>query len=325
MAEGALDFEKPIVELEKKIDDLRQLAKQEKMEVGDELKKLEKKADKLRRDIFSRLSRWQQVQVARHPLRPYTLDYIGRMMDEFIELHGDRLFADDAALIAGLATFEGRKIVVMGQQKGRDTKEKLSRNFGMAHPEGYRKALRLMRLAERFSLPVVTFVDTPGAYPGIEAEERGQATAIAENIYAMARLRTPIISIIIGEGGSGGALAIAIADRVLMLENAIYSVISPEGCAAILWADRAMAEAAAESLKITSRDLMELDIVDTVVPEPPGGAHRNIPVTIDAVREALRKALDELTALSTERLLEERAEKYLRMGVFHDPESVSRG
>ena len=323
MAESALDFEKPIVELEKKIADLRQLAKQENIEVGDELKKLEKKADKLRREIFSRLSRWQQVQVARHPLRPYTLDYIGRMMDEFIELHGDRLFGDDGALVAGLATFEGRKIVVMGQQKGRDTKEKLSRNFGMAHPEGYRKALRLMRLAERFSLPVVTFVDTPGAYPGIEAEERGQATAIAENIYAMSRLRTPVVSIIIGEGGSGGALAIAIADRVLMLENAIYSVISPEGCAAILWADRAMAEAAAESLKITSRDLVELEIIDTVVPEPPGGAHRDIPVAMDAVRDALRTALDELTALPIDRLLEERAEKYLQMGVFHDPEGVS--
>jgi len=323
MAEGALDFEKPIIELEKKISDLRQLAKQERIEVTDELKKLEKKAEKLRRDVFSRLTRWQRVQVARHPLRPYTLDYIGRITDDFIELHGDRLFADDGAIVAGLATFEGRKIVIIGQQKGRETNEKLARNFGMAHPEGYRKALRLMRMAEKFGLPVVTFVDTPGAFPGIEAEERGQANAIAENIYVMSRLRTPIIAMIIGEGGSGGALAIAVADRVLMMENAIYSVISPEGCAAILWADRAMAQQAAEALRITAPDLQELAIIDDVVHEPLGGAHRDVAAAAESVRAALRKTLDELAPRPIDRLLEELAEKYLRMGVFLDSGGVS--
>ncbi|RPJ44232.1 MAG: acetyl-CoA carboxylase carboxyltransferase subunit alpha [Candidatus Latescibacterota bacterium] len=325
MAEGVLDFEKPIFELEKKIGELRLLAAQGGLEAGDELRELEKKADQLRKEIFSRLTRWQRVQLARHPLRPYTLDYIERVMDEFIELHGDRLYADDGAVVGGLATFEGRKLIVLGQQKGRETKEKLARNFGMAHPEGYRKALRLMRLGEKFRIPVVTFVDTPGAYPGIQAEERGQATAIAENILAMTRVRTPMVAIIIGEGGSGGALAIAVTDRVLMMENAIYSVISPEGCAAILWSDRTMAEQAAESLKITAPDLAELSIIDGILPEPLGGAHRDPAAAAEAVRIGLRRALDELTALPLDRLLEERSRKYLRMGVFHDPGAVSRG
>lgn len=325
MAEGALDFEKPILELERKIEDLRQLAKQEHIEVADELRKLEKKADRLRKEVFSRLTRWQRVQLARHPLRPYTLDYVGRIMDEFIEFHGDRLFSDDGAVVAGLATFEGRKIVLVGQQKGRDTTEKLKRNFGCAHPEGYRKALRLFRMAEKFRLPVVTFVDTQGAYPGIGAEERGQANAIAENILVLTRLRTPTVAVIIGEGGSGGALAIAVTDRVLMMENAIYSVISPEGCAAILWADRAMAEAAAEALRITAPDLQALDIIDEVIPEPLGGAHRDVASAAAAVRESLRKNLAEVTSVPLDRLLEERAAKYRRMGVFEDPEVVSRG
>ncbi|MFH1681416.1 MAG: acetyl-CoA carboxylase carboxyltransferase subunit alpha [Candidatus Eisenbacteria bacterium] len=325
MPEAALDFEKPIIELEKRIAELRQLAQQEGLEAGKELRELEKKADHLRKEVFSRLTRWQRVQLARHPLRPYTLDYVDRIMDEFIELHGDRLYADDGAVVAGLATFEGRKIVLIGQQKGRETKEKLARNFGMMHPEGYRKALRLMRLAEKFRLPVVTLVDTPGAYPGIQAEERGQANAIAENILAMTRIRTPMVSVIIGEGGSGGALAIAVTDRVLMMENAIYSVISPEGCAAILWSDRAMAEQAAESLRITAPDLKEFGIIDLVIMEPLGGAHRDPGTAAQSVRDALREVLDGLGSIPIDRLLEERAAKYLRMGVFLDPDGGVSG
>jgi acetyl-CoA carboxylase carboxyl transferase subunit alpha len=324
MPESALDFEKPIIELEKRIAELRLLAQHEGMEAGEELHELEKKADRLRKEVFSRLTRWQRVQLARHPLRPYTLDYVERIMDEFIELHGDRLFADDGAIVSGLATFEGRRIILIGQQKGRETKEKLARNFGMAHPEGYRKALRLMRLGEKFGIPVVTFVDTPGAYPGIQAEERGQANAIAENILVMSRIRTPLVAVIIGEGGSGGALAIGVADRVLMMENAIYSVISPEGCAAILWSDRAMAEQAAESLRITAPDLSELGIIDSVIPEPLGGAHRDPGAAAREVRAGLKKALEEVTGVPVERLVDQRAEKYLHMGAFLDPGSVSR-
>lgn len=321
MAES-LDFEKPIIDLEKKIDDLRQLAKQENIEVADELRKLEKKADKLRRDVFSKLSRWQRVQLARHPLRPYTLDYVGRLTGEFVELHGDRLFSDDEALVTGLASFGDRKVLLIGHQKGRDTKEKLRRNFGMAHPEGYRKALRLMRMADKFSIPVVTFVDTPGAYPGIEAEERGQSVAIAENLIAMAALKVPILSIIIGEGGSGGALAIAVADRVLMMENAIYSVISPEGCAAILWADRAKAEDAAEALRVTAADLVELAIVDEVIPEPLGGVHRDPAEGARRVGEAIERNLAELERIPVDRLIEERMARFLKMGVFKDRNGV---
>ncbi len=317
MAES-LEFEKPIIDLEKKIDDLRQLAKQENLEVADELRKLEKKADKLRKDVFSKLSRWQRVQLARHPLRPYTLDYVGRLTSEFVELHGDRLFSDDEALVAGLAKFGETRVLLIGHQKGRDTKEKLRRNFGMAHPEGYRKALRLMKMADKFSIPVVTFVDTPGAYPGIEAEERGQSVAIAENLIAMAGIKVPIISIIIGEGGSGGALAIAVADRVMMMENAIYSVISPEGCAAILWADRSRAEDAAEALRVTAPDLMELGIVDEVISEPLGGVHRDPAEGARRVGEAIERNLRELGQIPSSRLIEERMAKFLKMGVFRD-------
>jgi len=321
MAES-LEFERPIIDLEKKIDDLRQLAKQENIEVADELRKLEKKADKLRKDVFSRLSRWQRVQLARHPLRPYTLDYVGRLTSEFIELHGDRLFSDDEALIAGFASFNERKVLLIGHQKGRDTKEKLRRNFGMAHPEGYRKALRLMRMADKFSIPVVTFVDTPGAYPGIEAEERGQSVAIAENLIAMASMKVPILSIVIGEGGSGGALAIAVADRVLMMENSIYSVISPEGCAAILWADNTRAQDAAEALRVTAADLMELSIVDEVIPEPLGGAHRDPAEAARSVGEAIHRHLDELDRVPPNQLIEQRMARFLKMGVFEDKNGV---
>ncbi len=313
-----LEFEKPIIDLEKRIDDLRQLAKQEHLEVGDELRKLEKKADKLRQDIFSKLSRWQRVQLARHPLRPFTLDYISRLTTEFIELHGDRLFAEDPALVCGLGKISGRRALLIGHQKGRDTKEKLRRNFGMVHPEGYRKSLRLMNMASKFSLPIVSFIDTPGAYPGIEAEERGQSVAIAENIISMAALRTPTVAVIIGEGGSGGALAIAVADRVLMMENAIYSVISPEGCAAILWKDRTKAEEAAEALRVTADDLQELDVVNEVIPEPIGGAHRDPTAAARLLGESIERNLAELIQIPLDRLIEERRERYLKMGVFTD-------
>ncbi|MBN1826243.1 MAG: acetyl-CoA carboxylase carboxyltransferase subunit alpha [Candidatus Eisenbacteria bacterium] len=326
MAEAFLEFEKPIAELEARIEDLRRLADQEGLEVADELHKLEKKADKLRRDVFSKLTRWQRVQLARHPLRPYSLDYVSRMMDDFIELHGDRLFADDGAIVAGLATFEGRRIVLIGQQKGRDTKEKLKRNFGSAHPEGYRKALRMMHMGAKFRLPVVCFVDTQGAFPGIGAEERGQARAIAENILVMTRLPTPIVIVIIGEGGSGGALAVAVGDRVLMQENAVYSVISPEGCAAILWKDRAMAERAADALRISAPDMIEQGVVDVLVEEPLGGAHRDVEAATGFLRAALRDVLADLDGIPIDRLLEERAQKYLRIGPFHEEGGgVSKG
>ncbi|NNE09329.1 MAG: acetyl-CoA carboxylase carboxyltransferase subunit alpha, partial [Gemmatimonadetes bacterium] len=292
MSEGSLEFEKPIVEIEKRIHDLRQLARQENMDVTDELHKLERKAEKLRKDIFSKLTRWQRVQLARHPQRPYTLDYVDRLTTDFWELHGDRLFADDPALVCGFATFEGRKVLLMGHQKGRDTKEKLRRNFGMAHPEGYRKSLRLMKLADKFGLPIVTFIDTPGAFPGIEAEERGQSRAIAENLIEMAAIRVPIVAVVIGEGGSGGALAIALADRVIMLENSVYSVISPEGCAAILWGDRSKAKDAAEALRISAGDLVALGIVDEVLPEPVGGAHRNPGETAETLKTSVKTHLD---------------------------------
>jgi len=311
-----LEFEKPIAELEERIEDLRRLADQEDLDVSDELRKLEKKADKLRRDVFSKLSRWQRVQLARHPQRPYTLDYVNLLMDDFIELHGDRLYADDGAIVSGLATFEGKRIALIGQQKGRDTKEKLKRNFGSAHPEGYRKALRMMHMAAKFQIPVVCFVDTQGAFPGIGAEERGQARAIAENILVMTRLATPIIVVIIGEGGSGGALAVAVGDRVLMQENAVYSVISPEGCAAILWKDRAMAERAAEALRLSAPDMLEHKVIDVMVPEPLGGAHRDVDDAANHLREALRNVLGELEGIPVDRLLEERASKYLRIGPF---------
>jgi len=310
-----LDFEKPIVELERRIEDLRHLATEENLEIHQQVRDLEATADKLRREIYSSLSRWQRVQLARHPRRPYTLDYVGMLMPDFLELHGDRGYADDKSIVGGIATFEGRPVVVIGHQKGRDTKENLYRNFGMPHPEGYRKALRLMQLAEKFGNPVITLIDTPGAYPGIGAEERGQSEAIARNLREMARLRVPIIAVVIGEGGSGGALALGVADAVLMFENAIYSVISPEGCAAILWSDRAKAPEAAEAMKLTAADIVKFGVIDEVLEEPMGGAHWDAEATGAVLRSAMARHLARLGALSTQELLDRRLEKYLHMGV----------
>jgi acetyl-CoA carboxylase carboxyl transferase subunit alpha len=316
-----LDFERPIAELEQKIAELRTHAAEQGLDAVSELADLEKKADALRQEVYAGLTPYQRVQLARHPKRPYTLDYLGMCFDGFVEMHGDRHFADDPAIVAGPAFFEGRPVMVMGQQKGRDTKENLYRRFGMPSPEGYRKALRLMQTAERFRMPVVTLVDTSGAYPGLGAEERGQAEAIAVNLREMARLGVPIITVVIGEGGSGGALAIAVADRVLMFENSWYSVISPEGCASILWRDGKKASLAAEALKITASDLSELGIIDGVLAEPVGGAHRDPPAAAATLREALRRHLGELSGVSPEGLVEGRLRKYRAMGVFRDAAS----
>ncbi len=317
-----LEFEKPVVELETKIKELREFAATSNLEVADELGRLEKKADRLRREIYSNLSRWQRVQLARHPRRPYTLDYVDMLCDSFLELHGDRRFADDHSIVGGLARLGGRPVLVVGHQKGRNTKENLLRNFGMPHPEGYRKALRLFELADRFHFPVITFVDTSGAYPGVGAEERGQSEAIARNLREMARLRVPVVCVVIGEGGSGGALALAVADRVYMLENAIYSVISPEGCAGILWKDKAKAPEAAEVLRLTARDVLELGVIDGLIAEPVGGAHRDPEATAAAVRATVEAALDELAPVPPDELLERRLEKFLAMGVYEEVEGL---
>jgi acetyl-CoA carboxylase carboxyl transferase subunit alpha len=313
-----LDFEKPVLELEQKIADLRTHAAGQGMQADDELADLERKAEELRREIYANLTPYQRVQLARHPRRPYTLDYIERLLPDFTELHGDRHFADDPAIVAGLATLEGRPILLVGQQKGRDTKENLYRRFGMPNPEGYRKALRLMRTAERFHVPVVTLVDTPGAYPGLGAEERGQAEAIAVNLREMARLEVPIVTVVIGEGGSGGALAIAVSDVVLMLENSVYSVISPEGCASILWRDGKKAAQAAAALRMTAADLESLGIVDGILPEPVGGAHRDHDATALTVRDAIIGHLDALSGVSGAELVERRLLRFRRMGVFRE-------
>jgi acetyl-CoA carboxylase carboxyl transferase subunit alpha len=313
---GWLDFERPLVELEQKIQEFRDFADGERLEFQDELRRLESKAAKLRAEIFTGLTRWQRVQLARHPRRPYTLDYLERLFDLFLELRGDRGFADDRAIVGGLGVFRGRKVMVVGHQKGRDIKEKLERNFGMPHPEGYRKALRLMRLAGRFGRPVVTFIDTQGAYPGIGAEERGQSEAIARNLLEMSHLPVPIVGLVIGEGGSGGALALGVCDRTLMMENAVYSVISPEGCAAILWGDRSRAAEAADALRLTAQDLAELGVIDGLIEEPLGGAHRDFESAAQAVGDALEAELAELEALPPEQLLEQRRQKYLSMGRF---------
>ncbi len=313
-----LDFEKPVLELEQKIQELREHAAGQGLEANDELGELERKAEEMRREIYANLTRYQRVQIARHPKRPYTLDYVERCFSGFRELHGDRHFADDPAIVGGPAWFEDRAVMLIGQQKGRDTKENLHRRFGMPNPEGYRKALRLMRLAERFRMPVVTLVDTSGAYPGLGAEERGQAEAIAVNLREMARLRVPIVTIVIGEGGSGGALAIAVSDVVLMFENSIYSVISPEGCASILWKDQKQVEVAAREMKMTAGDLRDLGIADSLVPEPPGGAHRDPEAAAQAVAEAIGRELEALDRLSPKALLDGRYDKYRRMGSFLD-------
>ena len=313
-----LDFEQPIGELETRIAELRQLQSENAVDIGEEIALLERKSEQLTRDIYAQLTPWQITKLARHPDRPYTLDYIRECFTDFQELHGDRNFADDQSIVGGLARFEGEPCIVIGHQKGRDTRERTARNFGMPRPEGYRKALRLMRMAEKFALPVFTFIDTPGAYPGIDAEERGQSEAIGRNIYEMARLRTPIISTIIGEGGSGGALAIAVADQVLMLQHSIYSVISPEGCASILWKTSDKAQDAAEALGITAERLKTLGMVDAIVPEPLGGAQSNHTAAAAALAPALAAARAQLAALTTDELLERRYQRLMSYGSCQD-------
>jgi acetyl-CoA carboxylase carboxyl transferase subunit alpha len=316
MGHYAIDFERPIVELEAKIGELRHLSGAQRVDVSQEVARLEQKVATLYEEVFSKLTPWQRCQLARHPNRPYTLDYIRGMMTDFIELHGDRAFADDRAIVGGLARLDGMPVVVVGHQKGRDTKEKLARNFAMANPEGYRKALRLMKLAEKFNKPVLTLVDTPGAYPGIGAEERGQAEAIARNLREMSELRTPIVVVVTGEGGSGGALGIAVGDSILMLEYAIYSVISPEGCASILWRDPVMAPAAADALGLTADTLKRLNLIDEIIREPLGGAHRRPQEMAMTLRERLIREFSSLRRVPIDELLERRYQKFRRMGVF---------
>ncbi len=318
MATYTLEFERPLLELERQIEELKRAAGERAGDLSRQIAPLEEKLAELRAEIYRNLSPMQRVMVARHPRRPYTLDYLRLVFTDFVELHGDRLFRDDPAIIGGWARLDGSTVMVIGHQKGRDTKDNLRRNFGMAHPEGYRKALRLMRLAEKFGAPVITLVDTPGAYPGLGAEERGQAEAIARNLIEMAGLTTPIVTAVIGEGGSGGALAIGVADRVLMLENSVYSVISPEGCAAILWKDASQRERAAEALKITAQDLLGLKVIDEIIPEPPGGAHADPEATAQRLGEVLKRHLAELRRLRVEKLLRRREEKYLSMGVLRE-------
>ena len=315
----SLEFEKPIAELEKQIDELKRLAGDRQLNVDEEIAPLQRKLSELREEIYRNLTPLQRVQVARSSKRPFTLDYIRLAFTDFIELHGDRLFHEDAAIVGGWARLDGETVMVIGQQRGRDTKENLKRNFGMPHPEGYRKALRLMKLAEKFHVPVVTLIDTPGAWAGLGAEERGQSEAIARNLFEMSRLEVPILATVIGEGGSGGALALGVADRLLMLENAVCSVITIEGCAAILWKDGKspeMRERAASALRITAQDLFELKVVDEIIPEPAGGAHANHEATAEALQEALTRHIDELRHLKPDRLVRRRREKYLRMGQF---------
>jgi acetyl-CoA carboxylase carboxyl transferase subunit alpha len=315
MNEFILEFERPIAELEQKIRDMKEVGPREGADLSQEIKKLEKRAEKMRQDIYRNLTPWQRVQLARHPGRPFTVDYIRLLMEDFVELHGDRRFADDRAVVSGLAFYHRRPVIVVGHQKGRNTEENLKRNFGMAHPEGYRKALRIFKLAAKFGRPIIVFIDTMGAYPGIGAEERGQAEAIATNLKVMSRLPVPIVVAIIGEGASGGALGIGVGDRILMLENAWYSVISPEGCAAILWRDRSRAPSAAEALKLTAQDLMKQGIIDAIVAEPLGGAHRDAEATASALDTALSGALEELSGLSADDLVAQRLEKFSRMGL----------
>ena len=313
-----LDFEQPIAELEQRIEELRFVQDDSAVDISEEIQRLTKKSQALTKEIYAKLTPWQVAQVARHPQRPYTLDYVGMLFAGFEELHGDRTFADDASIVGGLARFDGLPCMVIGHQKGRDTKEKIARNFGMPKPEGYRKALRLMKLAEKFSLPVFTFVDTPGAYPGIDAEERGQSEAIGRNLYAMAALRTPIIASVIGEGGSGGALAIAVGDVTLMLQYATYSVISPEGCASILWKSADKAPEAAETLGITANRLKTLGLVDKVVGEPLGGAHRDPQAAGQALKKALAEALRQLREKKPKELVEERLERLMSYGKYKE-------
>jgi acetyl-CoA carboxylase carboxyl transferase subunit alpha len=306
-------------ELRDQIEQLRELSRREGVDMSDEIEELENRLDREQAEAFAELSRYDRVKLARHQDRPFTLDYVERLCEDWVELHGDRRYRDDLSIVGGWATFDGRTVMIIGHQRGRDMKENLERNFGSPHPEGYRKAERLMKLAEKFGKPVVTFVDTQGAYPGIGAEERGQGEAIARNLFVMSGLRTPIVTCVIGEGGSGGALGIAVADRVLMLENAIYSVISPEGCAAILWRSRDQAEQAAEALKVTAPDLEELGVIDEIIPEPATGAHTRPAETARAVEQVLSRHLDELAGVDPEELVERRRAKYYEMGEWVEP------
>lgn len=315
-----LDFEQPIAELEGKIEELRFVQDDSAVDISQEIQSLQKRSLTLTKDIYSKLSSWQIAQVARHPQRPYTLDYIAMMFTDFEELHGDRAFADDASIVGGLARFNGQSVVVIGHQKGRDTKEKIYRNFGMPRPEGYRKALRFMRIAEKFGLPVITFIDTPGAYPGIGAEERGQSEAIGRNLYAMAELKVPIVCVVIGEGGSGGALAIAVGDVLLMLQYSTYSVISPEGCASILWKSANKASEAAETLGITAPRLKTLGLIDKIVTEPTGGAHRDPAAMAQSLKKAIQDALRALSEKSPDELTEQRFERLMGYGKFREAE-----
>ncbi|BAB06884.1 acetyl-CoA carboxylase carboxyl transferase subunit alpha [Halalkalibacterium halodurans] len=319
-----LDFEKPIRDLKGKIEELRTFTEEKEIDLSDEIEKLEKRLHALEENIYGNLKPWQRVQIARHGERPTTLDYIEQLFSDFLEMHGDRLYGDDEAIVAGIAKYKGQPVTVIGHQRGKDTKENIRRNFGMPHPEGYRKALRLMKQAEKFHRPVICFIDTKGAYPGKAAEERGQSEAIARNLLEMAGLKVPIVCIVIGEGGSGGALALGVGDRIHMLENSTYSVISPEGAAALLWKDASQAQRAAETMKITAPDLKELQIIDDIIPEVRGGAHRNVAEQAEAIDQVLEKSLKQLSSLTTEELLNKRYEKYKKIGEFsHVNDAIS--
>jgi acetyl-CoA carboxylase carboxyl transferase subunit alpha len=313
-----LEFEQPIAELEAKIEALKFVGEDTELNISEEVGRLRKKSEALTRSLFANLTAWQVAQLARHPMRPYTLDYIGHMLTDFQELHGDRMFADDHAIVGGLGRIEGQPIVVIGHQKGRDTKERVTRNYGMARPEGYRKAQRLMRLAEKFSLPVITLIDTAGAYPGVGAEERGQSEAIARSIFMASGLRTPMISVVTGEGGSGGALAIGVADRVFMLQYSVYSVISPEGCASILWKTSEQAETAAEAMGLTAERLKKLDLIDGIIPEPLGGAHRDPAAMAARLKQALLEALAEFKGVPPAEIVRRRRERLARVGAYRE-------
>jgi acetyl-CoA carboxylase carboxyl transferase subunit alpha len=316
MANGHLPFEKPIIELRQKIAELKKFTKEKEIDLSDEIATLEAKAERLEKEIYGNLTPWQRVQIARHPSRPTTLDYIQRIFTDFIELHGDRLYGDDPAIVGGIAKLDGMPVTVIGHERGKDTKDKIARNFGMPHPEGYRKALRLMQQADKFGRPIITFIDTQGAHPGIEAEQRGQSEAIARNLREMAGFSVPIVCVVTGEGGSGGALAISVGNRLLMLEHAYYSVITPEGAAAILWRDAAEAQQAAEALRITAQDLLKLGVVDRVIPEPKGGAHRDPDAQAAWIKEALLETLKPLLEMDGKALVADRHRKYAQIGVF---------
>jgi len=318
MKKSFLDFEQPIAELDAKIEELRYVQDDSALDISEEIERLQEKSDALTKNIYSKLGAWQISQIARHPQRPYTLDYIHALFTDFEELHGDRAFSDDPAIVGGLGRFNGEPVMVIGHQKGRDTKERQYRNFGMPRPEGYRKAMRLFRLAEKFQIPLITLIDTPGAYPGIGAEERGQSEAIARNLYVMAELKTPIIAVIIGEGGSGGALALGVADQLLMLQYSTYSVISPEGCASILWKSADKAAEAAETLAITANRLKSLGLIDRIINEPPGGAHRDQSAMMQTMKQALQNALRQYQGKPTEELLKTRFERLMSYGKFKE-------